>query len=144
MAYPTKWHDSQYEPTTNIMRGVGYAHNGATLPRAYKQWVLGWVLRPNSHMIPTLESQIWHGCLHDNTFWKWGLGLALWVGLSKKLDPTLKPSLTNIFLIKNQDPTSMITIIFEWSLEAHKWRLLSPRWDSLNMIGIWGPRRTGP
>ena len=31
------------------------------------------------------KSQVWHGWLHGNTFWRWGLGLVLRIGLSKKL-----------------------------------------------------------
>ena len=49
----------------------------------------------------------WHGsqvlspkydmdCLHDNTFWRWGLGLVLRVGSTKKLDPTFN-TIPNVF-----------------------------------------------
>ena len=24
--------------------------------------------------VPSPKSQVWHGCLHGNTFWRWGLG----------------------------------------------------------------------
>ena len=48
--------------------------------------------------VPSPKSQLWYGCLHGNTFWRWGLGLVLRVESSKKLDPTLKPSPANILL----------------------------------------------
>ena len=75
-------------------------------------------LRASSHRVPSPESQVhlrsihaistiesmkvrtYHftrvpsmtWMLHDNTFWRWGLGLVLKVGSSKKLDPTLNTS----------------------------------------------------
>ena len=38
-----------------------------------------------------MGSQVWHGCLHDNKFWRWGSGIVLRVGSSKKdrSNPTL-------------------------------------------------------
>ena len=50
-----------------------------------------------------------------NTFSRWGLGLVLQVGLTKKGDPTLNPKSREYIFIKNQDPT-----LFLWLLEGHK------------------------
>jgi hypothetical protein len=45
---------------------------------------------------------------HMATFWTWGLGLVLRVGLSKKLDPTLNTSPAYTFAQNNQYLTLMI------------------------------------
>ena len=58
-----------------------------------RAWKLGLT---TSHRVSSPKSQVWHGWLHDNTFWRWGLGLVLRVKSSKKLDPTLNPSSTNV------------------------------------------------
>ena len=52
-----------------------------------RAWELG---LNTSHGIACLKSQVWHGWLHGNTFWSWGLGLVLRIGSSKKLYPILK------------------------------------------------------
>ena len=52
-----------------------------------------------SHMVRSLKSQVWHGCLYGNAFWRWGLQLVLRVGSSKKIDPTCNTSLKT-FCIK--------------------------------------------
>ena len=36
-----------------------------------------------------LSPQVWYGCPHENTFWRWSSGLVVRVGSSKNLDPTL-------------------------------------------------------
>jgi hypothetical protein len=51
-----------------------------------RAWKLGLT---TSHMVPSPNSRLWHGCLHGNAFWRLGLGLVLRFGSSKKLDPTL-------------------------------------------------------
>ena len=51
-----------------------------------RAWELGLT---TSRKVPSPESQVWHGCLHSNTFWRWSWGLVLRFRLSKKLDPTL-------------------------------------------------------
>ena len=57
-----------------------------------RAWMLGLT---TSHGVLSPKSQVWHGCLHDDTYWRWGLGFVLRVGLSKKLDPTLNTSLSH-------------------------------------------------
>ena len=70
--------------------------------------------------VPSPKSQVWHGCLHDNTFWRSGLGLVLGVGSSKKLDPSLNTSLA-IFLHKIIKIRFLRQLtILEWFLEAQK------------------------
>ena len=49
--------------------------------------------------VPSPKSQVWHGCLHGNTFWRWGLG----VMSSRKLDSTLNTSPENSFAQIYQD-----------------------------------------
>ena len=48
-----------------------------------------------SHGVSSLKSQVWHGCLHGNMFWRWGEGLVLRVGSSLMLKPTLNISHEN-------------------------------------------------
>ena len=57
-------------------------------------WKLGLT---TSHGIPSSKSQVWHGCLHANIFWRRG----------KKLDPTLNTNLMNFFAWNNQYPPWM-------------------------------------
>jgi hypothetical protein len=75
------------------------------------------------------RSQVWHGCLHDDTFWRWGLGLVLRVGSSKMLDPTLDKSLKKILLE---------VIIFNFNeyktYFIDLWRLKS--WDFASISGL--------
>ena len=35
-----------------------------------RAWKLGLT---TSHEVPSHRSQVWHECLHGNTFWRWGL-----------------------------------------------------------------------
>jgi len=56
----------------------------------------------------------------------------LQVGSSKKLDPTLNPSCTNVFALNNQDPTVIILCHISVVTEAHKLGLP-------NMHGTWDP-----
>jgi hypothetical protein len=51
------------------------------------------------------KSQVWHGCLHGNTSWRWGLWLTLRVVLREKLDPTLVTSIANILALINPNPS---------------------------------------
>ena len=57
---------------------------------------------------PSPKSQVWLGCLHGNTFWRWGSGLVLSVGSSKLLDWTLNTHPVNIYAQNNSEPTFMI------------------------------------
>ena len=45
-----------------------------------RAWKLGLT---TSHGVPSLKSQVWHGCLHGDTFWRWGSWLVLGVGSHK-------------------------------------------------------------
>ena len=47
--------------------------------------------------VPSPRSQVWRGCLHGNTFWKWGLDLCCELGQAKSYNLTLNPSLADIF-----------------------------------------------
>ena len=63
-----------------------------------RAWKLGLI---TSHGVPSSKFQLWRECPHGQIFfWRWGLGLVLWLGSSKKLDPTLNPSPTNFLLHK--------------------------------------------
>ena len=78
----------------------------------------------DSHFTWGYKSQVWHGCLHGNTLWRWGLGLMLRVGLSKKLDPTLYTSPVGILAWAHQDPTLTITnliLMVSWSSKVGTW-----------------------
>ena len=93
-----------------------------------RAWKLGLTA---SHGFPSPKSRLWHGCLHGNTFWRWGWGLVLGVGSSRMLDPTLNPSPTIIFAWNKQDPVLMIF--------SHVWIVL---WDS--RVGTWDSMWIGP
>jgi hypothetical protein len=90
----------------------------------------------------SLKSQVWHGCLHDNTFFRgevwdlcWGFGWA-------KCYPTLNTSLANSLHIINQGPTSMIinrisTVL--WGL------VVGTCWNDWALgFGTWESKWTGP
>ena len=68
-------------------------------------WKLGLT---TSHRVSSPKSQVWHGCLHDNTFWRWGLRLVLRFGLSKKARPNSPNKSWEYFCIK-KNPTLMMT-----------------------------------
>ena len=53
------------------------------------------------------KSQLWHGCLHGNIFWRWGLGTCVVSWVNQKARPTLNSNRANFFAENNQDPTSM-------------------------------------
>ena len=96
-------------------------------------------VRAGSHGDPSHMSQVWHGCLNDNTFWGWGLGLVLWVGSSQKLSSTLNPNLVNIFAWNNKDPTLMIVTNILVYFGGSKVETLPPCWDLLTWVelGTW-------
>ena len=103
--------------------------------------VLGGFLEPKagSHGVSSLKSQVWHGCLHNNTFWRWGLGQVLRVRSSKKLDPTLHISPVNCFVSNNQDPPLKIDnhiLTISW---GSKVGILPPCWDLLTWVGLGTP-----
>ena len=86
-----------------------------------------------------LKSQLWHGCLHGNTFWRWGLGHVLRVGLSKKLDLTFHKSFINIFAWNNQDlPLMIINHVLMVFLGSNV-GTFPPRWDLLTWVGLGTP-----
>ena len=96
--------------------------------------------------VPSPKSQVWHGCLHDNTFWRWGLGVVLRVGLRNNLDPTFSTSLMIIFVYSNQDLNLMIVnhiLMVSWGSKVRK---LPPCWDLLIRLGLgtWDPMWTNP
>ena len=112
------------------------------------RWEHGKLGLITSHGVPMCpKSQLWHGCLHGNTFWRWGLGLVLKEGLSKKSDPTLNTSPANIFAWKkNKDSSQWLLAICTWFLEAQKVGTSPPCWDLLTWVGLgtWDPMWTGP
>ena len=55
------------------------------------------------------KSQVWHGYLHDNTFWRRSSGLVLGIGSNKKLDPTFNTTPASICVRNNQDPLLLIS-----------------------------------
>ena len=68
------------------------------------------------------DSRVWHGCLHGDAFWRWGLGLVLRVGLSKKLDPTLNTTpaeyvVNKIIKIRLWWPLALILMV-SWGSEV--------------------------
>ena len=91
-------------------------------------------------------SQVWHGCLHGNIFWRRGLRLVLRIVLSKMLDPTLKPSPTNMFAWNNEDLTLMIVNHMSMVSWGSKVGTLPPCWDLLTWVGLgtWDPTWTNP
>ena len=58
-----------------------------------RAWKLGLT---TSHGSQVLSPQVWHGCLHGNTFWRWGLGLVLRVWVKQKPRPNLQHNPTQI------------------------------------------------
>ena len=86
-----------FTATTKTMgRGVPSSKSQVTWGQSMQSPPLkAWKLRlTTSHGVS--KSQVRHECLHDNTFWRWGLELVLRVGSSKTLDPTVNTSLANI------------------------------------------------
>ena len=81
--------------------------------------------------VPSPKSQVWHRCLHDNTFWRRGLGHVLKVGSSRALNPTLNKAVWISLhkIIKSR--LQWLFIIIEWCLEAQKLglRLRVGTWD---------------
>ena len=111
--------------------------HGVPNPKAQVTWhqpvqfqaLSAWKLRlSTSNGVPSFV-QLWHGCLQGNTFWRWGLGLVLQVGSSKKLDPTLNPSPANIFAEYNQNP---ILVLFNHVSVG----TLPPCWDLLTWVRL--------
>ena len=93
-------------------------------------------VRAGSRGDPSHMSQVWHGCLSDNTFWRWSSDLVLRVGSSQKLGSTLNPNPLNIFSWNNKDPTLMIvTNILVYS-RGSKVETLPPCWDLLTWVGL--------
>ena len=91
-------------------------------------------LRASLHGVPSPKSSVWLGCLHGNTFWRWGLGLVSRVWWSKKLDPTHNPRPPNIFASNNQHPTLMIfkhNLMVSWGSKVGTLPLC---WDLLTRV----------
>ena len=139
----TQWFFFMLGPTFQMF--LGAVHMGLKSQVTWGQsmqsqplggWKLGFT---SSHGVSSLKSQLWHGCLHDDTFWRWDLGLGMQVGSSKKLDPTLIPSLVSIIAWNNQDLTLMILnhiLVIAWGLQVGT---LSPCWDLLTWVGTRDP-----
>ena len=49
-----------------------------------RKWKLGFII---PYMVPSFKFHVWHEWLHDNIFWRWGLGLVLRVGSSQEANP---------------------------------------------------------
>jgi hypothetical protein len=83
------------------------------------------------------KSQVWHGCPHANTFWRWGSGLVLGVGPRKKLDPTLKHKHHESYLHKviKIQLFMIINHIFRISWGS-KIGTLPPCWDLVTWVGL--------
>jgi hypothetical protein len=93
------------------------------------------------------KSQVWHGCLHGNTFWRWGLGLVLRARSSKKLVPTLNTNPGNNFTQNNKDQTWMIinhVLMIYWGSKVGAF--MSACRDLLTWVGLgtWDPIWIGP
>jgi hypothetical protein len=94
--------------------------------------------------VPSPSSRWWHGCLHGNTFWRWGSGLVFGVGWSKKLDTTLNTSPANCFPLNNQGPHLMIInhiLMVSWGSTIGTLPFVL---GLANMSGTWDPMWTGP
>ena len=109
-------------------------------PSAQSQPWIAWKLRlTTSTRCPKSQVPSMTGRLYGNTSCRWGLGDVLSGGSSKKLDTTLNPSLANIFVYNNKDPTLMIInhiLIVSWRSKVGTW---SPCWDSLTWVGLGTP-----
>jgi hypothetical protein len=91
--------------------------------------------------VPSPTFQIWHGCLHDNTFLEVRLGTCVENWAEQKAPPQLSTQVPcNIFATNNQDPTFLtVNHIFKWFLEAQELGRLPPWWGLANNGGDLGP-----
>jgi hypothetical protein len=143
---PQHWYEGHVRPCDNFFTSPNGTRVGSHKSQVkscqfmqsqpLRAWKLGLT---TSHIVPSPKSQLWHGCLHNNTIWRWSLGLVLRVGLSKKLDPTLNTNLVNIYAQDNKDLTLMIVILISSVSSSSKVRTLPPCWDLLTRLGIWDP-----
>jgi hypothetical protein len=83
-----------------------------------------------SHGVPSPNSQVWHGCLHDNTFWRWGLRLGACVEawVEQKARPN-SPNKSWAYFCINYNPTLMMTnhiLTVSWGSKFGTW---PPCWD---------------
>lgn len=96
------------------------------------------MLGVGSHRAPSSESHVWHGCLHDNAFWRLGSGPMSKVGSSRKLDPTLTTiPANNLHKIIKTRWWMVINHIIMRYLEAQKWGALPQCWDLLTRGHTW-------
>ena len=100
---------------------------------------------------PSSKSQVWHGRLHGNTFWRGGLGLVLTIGLNQKSDSTLNTSHMKNFIGKelrsnfndNRPYINGSLRLQRWDFALHVGtRLPYHEWDL--GPGTWDPMWTGP
>ena len=87
-------------------------------------------------MVSSPKSQLWHGCLHSNAYWRRGLGLEWRVGSSKNARP-------------NSQPNSCAYLFIEWirfdfidSQIHRRGHLKLTSWDFASMLGFTNMTRT--
>jgi hypothetical protein len=107
--------------------------------QSLRAWKLGLI---TSHKVPSLKSQVWHGCLHDSTFCRWGPGLVLRGGF---VFIGYKPHLNSFLRLKSWGFAFMLGLgtscelvlsyahdIYQGSLE--KWK---PKIGETNIIRVF-------
>ena len=74
------WQSSNNKGYLELVQGSQITWGQFVQSQPLRAWKLELTI---SHGVLRFKSQVWHGCLHGNTFWRWGLGLVLRVRLSK-------------------------------------------------------------
>ena len=120
------------ELRTTLTRGAGSHASRVPWGQSMRsQPLTTWKLGLNYHFTWGPESQLWHGCLHDNTFLEVRLGTCVTSWAEQKNWTHLSTQVRrNIFAQNNQDPTLLIwnhVLVITWGSQVETWDL-GPMW----------------